>query len=185
MAELAEKSSLEILVPEVANNVLCSVFDSKTKTFIVSPFYSVIIVNPFQGLFFEVKRKSPSTSLMILTSIVAFLTLSSYLFIQESLLLPVHISVLHVNNFCLDSTGILSLVLFLRFGYLCADHYNCSKQVDCMKLVWCFIMCYGILSYLVKSYYAFELLAYLICIMMLGVFNVENCNIVLIMLCVI
>lgn len=43
---LAEKSSLEILVPEVANNVLCSVVDSKTNTFLVSPFYSVIIVKP-------------------------------------------------------------------------------------------------------------------------------------------
>ena len=84
MAGLVEKSSLEILVPEVVSNVLCSVVDSKkeeTDTFLVSPFYSVIIVNPFQGLFFEAKRKSPSTSLMILTSIVAFLTLSSYLFI--------------------------------------------------------------------------------------------------------
>lgn len=61
---LAEKSSLEILVPEVANNVLCSVVDSKTNTFLVSPFYSVTIVNPHKELLFEAERKSPSPFLI-------------------------------------------------------------------------------------------------------------------------
>jgi hypothetical protein len=55
MAELAEKSSLEILVPEVARNVLCSVADSKNEdtisflarlAFLVSLCYLVIIVDP-------------------------------------------------------------------------------------------------------------------------------------------
>lgn len=74
MAGLVEKSSLGILVPEFVSNVLCSVVDSKkeeTDTFLVSPFYSVIIVNPFKEPLFEAKRKGddPSPSLMIPTSI--------------------------------------------------------------------------------------------------------------------
>ena len=83
MAGLVEKSSLEILVPEFVSNVLCSVVDSKkeeTDTFLVSPFYSLIIVNPFKELLFEAKRKGPSPSLMISTSIT-LLSLSSYLLI--------------------------------------------------------------------------------------------------------
>ena len=55
MAELAEKSSLEILVPEVARNVLWPIVDSNKEdtitflallAFLVSLCYPVIIVEP-------------------------------------------------------------------------------------------------------------------------------------------
>ncbi|KAF3956042.1 hypothetical protein CMV_018799 [Castanea mollissima] len=80
---LAEKSILEILVAEVANNVLCSVVDSKTNTFL------------------------------------------------DSLLLSVHISVLRVNYFCLDSTELTAAVGLIGLRALSPFDYNYILLLIC------------------------------------------------------